>query len=55
MELPKYHETFLPILEILNTAESFKTRELAELNTEANDLMNQMKASTVLSLKSEEL
>ena len=31
MELPKYHETFLPILEILNTAESFKTRELATL------------------------
>ncbi len=29
MELPKYHETFLPILETLNSAESFKSRELA--------------------------
>ena len=29
MELPKYHETFLPILEILNSAEQFKSRELA--------------------------
>ncbi len=31
MELPKYHETFLPILETLNTVESFKSRELAVL------------------------
>jgi restriction system protein len=29
MELPKYHETFLPILETLNSAKSFKSRELA--------------------------
>lgn len=29
MELPKYHETFIPILETLNSAESFKSRELA--------------------------
>jgi restriction system protein len=29
MELPKYHETFIPVLEILNTVESIKSRELA--------------------------
>ena len=29
MELPKYHETFLPILETLNSAESLKSRELS--------------------------
>lgn len=29
MELPKYHETFIPILEILNPVESIKSRELA--------------------------
>ena len=29
MELPKYHETFMPILEILNTAEVISSRELA--------------------------
>mgnify|MGYP001943739652 FL=1 len=29
MELPKYHETFIPILEILNTVDSLKSRELA--------------------------
>jgi restriction system protein len=29
MELPKYHETFIPVLEILNTIESIKSRELA--------------------------
>jgi restriction system protein len=29
MELPKYHETFLPILETLNSAEQLKSRELA--------------------------
>ena len=28
MELPKYHETFLPILETLNSAEQLKSREL---------------------------
>lgn len=29
MELPKYHETFIPILEILNSVESIQSRELA--------------------------
>lgn len=29
MELPKYHETFIPILEILNTIEVISSRELA--------------------------
>ena len=29
MELPKYHETFIPILEILNSVNSLKSRELA--------------------------
>lgn len=29
MELPKYHETFIPILETLKTFESLKSRELA--------------------------
>ncbi|MFB6317859.1 restriction endonuclease [Saccharicrinis sp. FJH54] len=29
MELPKYHETFIPILETLNKVESLKSRELA--------------------------
>lgn len=29
MELPKYHETFIPILETLNAEESLKSRELA--------------------------
>ncbi len=29
MELPKYHETFLPILETLNSAGTLKSRELA--------------------------
>ncbi|PIB39323.1 restriction endonuclease [Maribacter sp. 4G9] len=29
MELPKYHETFIPILEILSSVNSLKSRELA--------------------------
>jgi restriction system protein len=29
MELPKYHETFIPILEILSTVESLNSNELA--------------------------
>ncbi|WP_147677358.1 restriction endonuclease [Algibacter pacificus] len=29
MELPKYHETFMPILEMLNTVEVISSRELA--------------------------
>ena len=28
MELPKYHQTFIPVLETLNTVESLKSREL---------------------------
>jgi restriction system protein len=31
MELPKYHETFLPILETLNSIEFIKSRDLANL------------------------
>lgn len=30
MELPKYHETFMPILEILNTVEVISSRELSK-------------------------
>lgn len=29
MELPKYHESFIPVLQILNTVESIKSRDLA--------------------------
>jgi hypothetical protein len=29
MGLPKYHKTFIPLLEILNSVESIKSRELA--------------------------
>ena len=29
MDLPKYHETFIPVLETLNTVESISSRELA--------------------------
>jgi len=29
MELPKYHETFIPILEILNKVESIHHRDLS--------------------------
>ncbi|MDA0196395.1 MAG: restriction endonuclease [Bacteroidetes bacterium] len=31
MELPKYHESFIPVLEILNTVDSLKSRELASI------------------------
>jgi restriction system protein len=31
MELPKYHETFIPVLEVLNSVESIKSRELASI------------------------
>lgn len=31
MELPKYHESFMPVLETLNKVESLKSRELASL------------------------
>ena len=30
MEIPKFDETFLPILEVLKTGKVFKTRELIE-------------------------
>jgi restriction system protein len=29
MELPKYHEAFIPVLEILNSIESISSRALA--------------------------
>ena len=29
MELPKYHEAFIPVLKVLNTVESIKGRELS--------------------------
>jgi len=29
MEIPKYHQTFIPVLEILNTVESLNSRDLA--------------------------
>ena len=29
MEIPKYHETYIPVLETLNTAESLNSRDLA--------------------------
>ena len=31
MEIPKYHETFIPVLETLNTTESISSRDLASL------------------------
>lgn len=31
MELPKYHENFIPVLEVLNSVESIKSRELASM------------------------
>ncbi len=44
MELPKYHETFIPILEILNTVDSIKSRELASkvLDTYYSDLPQEL-------------
>jgi restriction system protein len=51
MELPKYHETFIPVLEILNKVESIKSRELASQVRDSyysdlpKELMNQ-KTST---------
>ena len=29
MKIPKYHETFIPILELLNTVDSISSRDLA--------------------------
>lgn len=31
MELPKYHETFMPVLEVLNTVDSLNSRELSSI------------------------
>lgn len=51
MELPKYHETFMPILEILTSIDSIKSRDLAlavlkkYYSKLPNDLLNQ-KTST---------
>ncbi|MFC2114053.1 restriction endonuclease [Bacteroidota bacterium] len=51
MELPKYHETFIPILEILNSEESLKSRELASRVRDVyysdlpNELLNQKTSS----------
>lgn len=51
MELPKYHETFIPILEILNRVDSIKSRELASQVRDTyysdlpQDLMNQKTSS----------
>ena len=40
MEIPKYHETFMPVLETLNNIESLNSRELASqlLNNYYSDL-----------------
>ena len=51
MELPKYHETFIPILKVLNSYESLKSRELASkvrdlyYSNLTNDLLNQKTSS----------
>lgn len=51
MELPKYHETFIPILKILNTVDSLKSRELASKVRDAyylnlsQELLNQKTSS----------
>jgi restriction system protein len=51
MELPKYHETFMPVLEILNSVESIKSRELASQVRDTyyfdlpQELMNQKTSS----------
>lgn len=44
MELPKYHETFIPILEILNTVEFISSRDLANqvLNNYYSDLSQEL-------------
>jgi restriction system protein len=44
MQLPKYHETFIPILEILNTVESISSRDLANqvLNNYYSDLPQEL-------------
>ncbi len=51
MELPKYHETFIPILKILSSVETLKSRELASKVCEIyysdlpQDLLNQKTSS----------
>ena len=51
MELPKYHESFIPILEILNSVESLPSRELASMVREKyyshlpQDLLSQKTSS----------
>ncbi|MFT7036457.1 MAG: restriction system protein [Cyclobacteriaceae bacterium] len=51
MELPKYHESFMPILEILNSVESLPSRELASMVREKyyshlpQDLLSQKTSS----------
>ena len=51
MELPKYHETFIPILEVLNSIESISSRELANTvrnnyySNLSNELLNQKTSS----------
>lgn len=51
MELPKYHESFMPILETLNSVESLPSRELASMVRDKyyshlpQDLLNQKTSS----------
>lgn len=51
MELPKYHETFVPVLETLSTVESLNSRELASRVRDKyyrdlpNDLLNKKTSS----------
>jgi restriction system protein len=51
MELPKYHETFIPILEVLNEAEALKSGDLANSVLQTyysnlpQDLLNQKTSS----------
>lgn len=51
MELPKYHESFIPILETLNSVESLPSRELASMVRDKyyshlpQDLLNQKTSS----------
>ena len=51
MELPKYHETFIPILEVLDSVDSLKSRELASKVRDAyysnlpQELLNQKTSS----------
>lgn len=44
MEIPKYHQTFIPVLEVLNTVESLNSRELASqvLNNNYSNLPQEL-------------